>query len=96
MHPPSSTSNDITLILLYLVTTWLLGNLESLWWLQGSLDETKWVLIYFVLAISLSLALTAHPFLHTGEGMSRSHIAFSIYPSNSSGRMWMLGFLVGG
>ena len=27
MHPPSSTSNDITLILLYLVTTWLLWQL---------------------------------------------------------------------
>ena len=33
-----------------------------------------------LLVLFLCAALTAHPFLHTGEGMSRSHIAFSIYP----------------
>ena len=80
MHPPSSTSNDITLILLYLVTTCLLWQLGVSLVVAGGLLMKQSGFFHILFVISLSLALTAHPFLHTGEGMSRSHIAYSIYP----------------
>ena len=58
MHPPSSTSNDITLILLYLVTTWLLWQLGSLWWLQG---VSWWNKVGFVMFCLLFHYLSPSP-----------------------------------
>ena len=54
------------------VATW-----KSLWLVRGSLVGEYDEMLF---ALFLCAALTAHPFLHSGEGMSHSHIAFSIYP----------------
>jgi len=77
MHPPSSTSNDITLILLYLVTTWLLWQLGSLWWLQG---VSWWNKVGFVMFCLLFHYLSPSPLTPSSilEKVCHAHTLLSL------------------